>query len=140
MNRNVGAAIAASILVIGAVVLGFVVLGSPGNQRLVQSDRRRVQMLAQLAQQINNSWNTSGKVLPSSLEKFADVAKLDPVTHKSYVYKPKTETKYELCATFVKDSPETPNNDPNMSWNHPKGDYCFQFDATQPVPNAPYYY
>ena len=140
MNRNVLAAIAATIAVLGVIILGFVVMGSPGSQRLVQADNRRVQRLAQLAQQINNSWNHSDNVLPSNLEKFADTFKNDPVTGTSFVYKPKAESKYELCATFARDNRDDPGINTGDPWIHPGGEYCFFLDATRPVPNVPYYY
>jgi hypothetical protein len=140
MNRNTGAAVAATIAVVVVVVLGFKVLGSPGTQRLVQADLKTVQALSQLAQQINLKWNNSGKALPTSLEKFPDQAKQNPVTHELFVYHPKANSEYELCATFVADNRDTQALNTNDQWAHPKGQSCFQLDASQPVPQVPYYY
>jgi hypothetical protein len=146
MNRDTWAAIAATIAVVVVIVLGFRVLGGPGRQRLVQSDQRAVRALAELAQQIKQSWDSSsnrdvwGKVLPANLDKFPASAKQDPLTHKSFTYRPKSNGEYELCATFALDSREAQDQNPEEHWAHPKGDYCFPFDATKPVPQAPYYY
>jgi hypothetical protein len=140
MNRDVWAAIAATIAVIVVIILGFRVLGGPRRQRLVQSDDRTVRALAELAQQIKQSWDSSGKVLPANLEKFPSSAKQDPLTHKSFTYRPRSNSEYELCATFALDSREAQDQNPDEHWAHPKGDYCFPLDASKPVPQAPYYY
>jgi len=140
MNRNVWAAIAATVGVVAVVILGFRVLGSPRTQRMVQSDLRTVRTLAELAQQINARWASSEKVLPKDLEKFATSVKQDQITGKSFGYRVKSSGEYELCATFATDSRDTSTTNTDDRWIHPKGDYCFQFDASQPVPSAPYYY
>jgi hypothetical protein len=146
MNRDTWAAIAATIAVVVVIILGFRVLGGPGRQRLVQSDHRTVRAIAELAQQIKQSWDSSsnrdtlGKVLPANLDKFPASAKQDPVTHKPFTYRPKSNGEYELCATFALDSREAQDQNPDEHWAHPKGDYCFHLDAAQQVPQAPYYY
>jgi hypothetical protein len=146
MNRDTWAAIAATIAVAVVIILGFRVLGGPGRQRLVQSDHRTVRALAELAQQIKQSWDSSsnrdtlGKVLPANLDKFPASAKQDPLTHQPFTYRLKSNSEYELCATFVLDSREAQDQNPDEHWAHPKGDYCFHMDAAQPVPQAPYYY
>ena len=141
MNRDTWAAIAATIAVVVVIILGFRVLGGPGKQRLVQSDHRTLRAIAELAQQIKQSWDSSsGKALPASLDKFPASAKQDPLTHKTFTYRPKSGSEYELCATFVLDSREAQDQNPDEHWAHPKGDYCFHLDAAQQVPQAPYYY
>jgi len=140
MNRNTWAAIVATIAVVAVVILGFRVLGGPGTQRMVQSDLRTIRTLAELAHQINQKWFSSGKVLPANLEKFPNSAKQDPAAHKSFAYRPKSNSEYELCATFATDSRDLQAQNTNDPWAHPKGDYCFQLDASQQVPPVPYYY
>jgi hypothetical protein len=140
MNRNVWATIAATIAVVVVVILGFRVLGGPGSQRLVQSDIRRVRALASLAQQINYRSETEGKILPANLEKFPNSIKQDPVTAKPFGYRPKSNSEYELCATFAADNRDLQTANPDEHWTHPKGDYCFEFDTTQQVPFVPNYY
>jgi len=140
MNRNTGAAIAATIVVAAVVIFGFFVLGSPATQRLVQSDLRTVRALAELAQQINQRWAGSGKTLPGDLERFPNSIKQDPISAKSFAYKPKSNSDYELCATFAADNRDTQAGNPDEHWIHPKGDYCFEFEASQQVPFVPYQY
>ena len=140
MSRDLWAALAAAAAVLVAAILGFRVLGGPANQRLVQADLRTVSALAQLAQQINQKWNTGGNTLPANLEKFPSSVKQDPISGKPFLYHAKSNEAYELCATFAADSGEAPvPNMPNR-WVHPKGDFCFQFQASEQVPPLPYRY
>ena len=122
------------------VILGFRVLGSPGTQRMMQSDLRTVRALAELARQIDMNWASAGKELPKDLGKFATSIKQDQLTGKSFEYRVKSGNQYELCATFAMDNREAPAVNTADPWIHSKGDYCFQFDASQPVPFVPYYY
>ncbi len=140
MNRNVWATIAATTAVVVVVILGFRALGGPRSQRLVQADLRRVRALSELAQQINQRWESSGKTLPANLEKFPNSIKQDPVTAKPFSYRPKSNSDYELCATFAADNRDLQTINPDEHWTHPRGDYCFEFDTTQQVPFVPYYY
>jgi hypothetical protein len=136
MNRNSLAAVVATIVVAVVVVLGFQALGGPRKQRLVRADQRTTQALAQLAQQINFKWQSSGKVLPANLDKFPENAKKAPVNGKEFAYHVKSANEYELCSTFLTDNRNTPVNaaDP---WLHPQGEHCFTFDPAQSV-NVPW--
>ncbi len=140
MTRNSWAATVATIAVIAVISLGLRVLGGPGRQRLVQSDLRTVRTLGELAQQIKFAWESSGKVLAANLEKFPNSAKQNVVTGQLFTYRPKSKSEYELCATFATDSPNLHAQDANDFWAHPEGQYCFQLDASQQVPQTPYYY
>jgi|SRR5580704_6115 hypothetical protein len=140
MNRNIRATILATVAVIAVLILGFRFLGSPARQRLLREDSRTVQALAALAGQINYAWNRSEKVLPANLDKITGTVKKDALTGKPFLYHPKQDSAYELCATFVADSRELPDTNTADPWLHPKGDYCFQLDASQPVPAVSYNY
>jgi hypothetical protein len=140
MNRNIWATILATLAVVAVLILGFRELGGPKTQRLVRADLRRVRALAELAQQIDTKWRSSGAILPSNLKDFSDSTKQDPVTHKPFDYQPKQENKYALCATFDTNNRDIPNNESDAHWIHTKGDYCFEFDASQQVPPEPYYF
>jgi len=125
------------------VILGFRVLGGPGTQRLVRADSRTVQTLAELAElarQINTKWVSDGKVLPKDLEKLPIAAKRDAITGKIYSYRAKSESEYEVCATFATDNREASEVNTADPWIHLKGEYCFSMDAAKPVPSPPYYY
>lgn len=139
MNRNTWAGIAATIVVIVVVILGMSILGSPGTQRLAQSDLSTLRALGGLAQEIKFTWDRPGNVLPADLEKIPNSVKQDPVTKKFFTYRPKSNGEYELCATFATDTHNLHVDNMNEFWDHPKGDYCFQLDASKPVPQVPYY-
>ena len=140
MNRDVWAGIAATFAVAVVAILGFRVLGGPANQRLVQTDLRTVRRLSELAGQINVQWATGGNRLPANLDHFPATAKQDPVSAAPFVYHVKSNQEYELCATFATDSRDVPKGNSGDSWIHPKGGYCFQFNASQAVPFVPYSY
>jgi outer membrane lipopolysaccharide assembly protein LptE/RlpB len=142
MNRDVWAAIAATVAVVVVAALGFHVLGSPASQRLVQRDSHAVHTLAELAQQINGKWSTGNRMLPTDLEKFPSSVKQDPVSGKQFIYHVKSKDEYELCATFATDNREMPAAGTPDRWIHPKGDFCFQFQASEsvPIPWVPYSY
>jgi hypothetical protein len=140
MSRDVWAAIGATLAVVLVAILGFRVLGGPANQRLVQADLKKVRTLSELAQQINMKWTTGNKTLPANLDHFPAAAKQDPASGASFVYHSKSTEQYELCATFAIDSRDLPKGNTADPWIHPKGDYCFQFEASQAVPFVPYSY
>jgi hypothetical protein len=133
MNRNSLAAVATTIAVVIVVVLGFRALGGPGSQRQVRTDQRTLQILGQLAQQINSKWQSGGKTLPSNLDNFPESAKKNPVSGTVFTYRVKSPTEYELCSTFLTDNRNAPDVNTGDPWLHPKGDYCFSFDPSQPV-------
>ena len=143
MSRDARAALAAMAAVAVVIMLGFRFLGSPRRQRLMQSDLRTVGALSQLAQQIQQKSRASGHEIPANLDSFPDAMKRDPVSQHGFLYQPKSKTGYDLCATFVAKSPDIEANTslPNEGfWAHPAGDYCFSFDASEPVPPAPCVY
>jgi len=140
MSRDARAAIVAVIAIVVVIALGFRVLGGPGTQRLVRSDERTVRALAELAQKIQQKWRTSNSQLPPTLDSFSEKEKRNPLTHKPFVYHPKSNTAFELCATFATDNRHQEPGESEDAWRHPKGDFCFALDATQSTPQAPYYY
>ena len=141
MNRNLLAVIAAVICVVAAIALGFWTIGSPGHERKIHQDVRTVQGLAVLGNRINTSWRAS-KLLPAKLDDFPVPANLkqDPATHAPFVYRRKTTSEYELCATFLTDDRNATAGGDAAFWLHSKGLYCFDLDASVYVPQAPYSY
>lgn len=138
MNRNTWAAIGATIAVIAILILGFSFLGTPAQQRLARADGHAVQELATLAENINSAWS-KGNVLPASLDNIPG-NKNDAVSGKPFLYHPKQSSAYELCATFATDNRKLRDTNTGAFWLHPKGEYCFQLDASQQAPQAPYSY
>ncbi len=140
MTRNMWAVTMATIPVIAAITLGLLVLGGPGNQRLIAADLNTVRALGMIAQQIKINWQTSAKTLPDNLGKLSNPVMQNPLTGKPFVYRAKSSSLYELCATFPIDTRNLAATLEHNYWTHPKGDYCFQLDASQQVPQVPFSY
>jgi hypothetical protein len=82
-------------------------------------------------------WSVSQKIPPDNLDALPQTRIEDPITHQRISYRRFSNTQYQLCATFMLESRSIQGsnpNDPNNFWYHPKGYYCYQFDATQTVP------
>lgn len=137
MNRNALAGVAATIAVVSVMILGFRALGGPKKQRLIRGDQRTLQALAQLAQQINEKWQRTGKTLPTNLDRFPENAKKNPVNGVTFAYHVKSASEYQLCSTFHTDNRYTSDVNTADPWLHPEGEYCFTFDPTQQL-NVPW--
>ncbi len=106
-------------LVLAAIIIGFIAVGSPAKQRALRFDGERVGNLQNIQWQIINYWQQKG-TLPASITDLNDtlsgfVAPRDPETDESYTYKVKaiSGTKdttatgvlsFQLCATFSRPS------------------------------------
>ena len=131
-RRDLVMAAAALVAVLVVLALGFHYLGSPANQRAINSDERRIDDLRSIAQWIH----FRPLPLPASLTESAQSSPAnltDPVTHAPYEYHPKSGTAYELCATFATagKGAEDPYRLRSAFWNHPQGRHCYQLDAAQ---------
>lgn len=127
-------AIAATVAVVAGLIAGFWVLGTPGRQRLITSDRQRIQDLRNIAFDLYNTAQDQGSdyTLPTSLDK--NDRQRDPITDELYEYQRLSDTTYELCAEFATDSSTYPlqNNSPDAEqWQHPEGRHCFEFDINE---------
>ena len=126
----------ATLAVAGAVAslcCGLLVVGTPGVQRRVEADNRRVQDLRSIAIALNGM-----KPLPASLAQAAAARPIlhikDPETGAPYEYAVKSEKDYELCAAFaVEDKAPTVRGVASEFWSHPKGRACFAFESGKPV-------
>src|SRR3989344_1806230 len=132
----------AGIIVIGSIIWGFSVLGSPRTQRLYKYDEQKIHDLQNVDNQISNYYREKG-TLPNTVEEIANqsyyipLSQVDPQTQKPYEYVKTSETTYNLCAQFNKASDD--KNSKNFrtsymydypynwsdSWTHPAGRYCF---------------
>ena len=134
--------IVTSILVIAAIVVGFMVIGSPRTQRLMKYDQAKVSDLQNLASQVRSFYEIS-KVLPTSLEQmsqsnsYGGYSFLDTQTQKPYTYKIVSDGIFEVCAEFNLDGtvPAAKSNeyayneryiDFNVWATYTKGEYCFK--------------
>lgn len=146
-------AIVAGILVLGTIVAGFSVIGSPKTQRLIRYDQQKLSDLQNIQSQIIQYWQTKGS-LPTDLDAMKDSLSYfniptDPQTKTSYIFNVLSATSFELCANFNLDSNDNKSRsrlskayyagDPNNeNWLYKSGQSCFQRTIdTQRYPIAP---
>lgn len=138
-RRNIWRMVAA-VLVIGSIVAGFSVLGTPASQRMLRYDSQKVSDLQSIQWQIVNYWQQKG-TLPTTLTQLEDsisgfIIPTDPQTKGSYEYKKIGALSFDFCADFNKalaknDSmariayPEPMGIKGNESWQHEAGKKCF---------------
>jgi hypothetical protein len=133
------------IVVTVAIVAGFIVAGSPQNQRVIKYDRQRVSDLQNIQNQVIFYWQGKDK-LPPELEDLNDnisgfVVPVDPETGDSYEFTVLGSLEFELCAVFG--APSLPGEgdvyyrepiravpggkiDYNLNWQHKEGRQCFE--------------
>ncbi len=126
------------VVVIGAIVLGFSVLGSPRTQRLYKYDDQKVSDLMSLTSAVQNYYSMKG-ILPKDFTELKAVSyyvnENDTQTQKPYEYRVLDKTSYEVCAQFNKASNDragesrgsliAPTLYGGTSWTHPAGRHCF---------------
>lgn len=148
-----------ALLVIISVVIGFVYIGSPMDQRALELDEQRSSALSQVDQAIQ-MFAESQRKLPTTVDE-ANIANYggktnftDPVTGKEFEYKVVSSTEYQVCATFEVDTTRFEDMDNSGMYggyetfiSHPAGKHCFDrsvvFPQTnngfvQPIMPAPY--
>lgn len=132
-----------SLIVLGGVAGGFVIAGSPFEQRYLKIDQQRINDLQMLQGQIENYWQQKS-ALPKSFDElainnFGVPIPYDPETRHSYEYNKTGDLTYQLCATFSTDSqnnnqkqsypravyPAGPMGTYAQNWDHSKGYICF---------------
>jgi hypothetical protein len=133
--------IVALVVILGVVIWGFSVLGSPRTQQLLKYDQQKVSDLQNISNGIESYYQNKGS-LPNILADMSGsnyfyYAQTDSQTGKSYEYIRTGATTYNLCAEFNK-----PSNDKNapyssdpyqtymVDWSHPSGRYCFNRHIT----------
>ena len=129
-----GFRIVASVLVGLAIVLSFVVMGSPSTQRKLRFDEQRISDLESIQSQLGMYWQQK-QTLPATLADLNNpmsgfVLPADPDTHALYSYT-KVDTKnFQLCAVFGLASPDylslkTGAVGIDQAWPHGAGNTCF---------------
>jgi len=129
----------AASLILATVLSGFVIIGSPSEQRMRRFDERRVSDLSTLQYQIIAYWSSKND-LPVGLEELNSAVTgytppVDPETGSSYEYSVKGENSFELCATFALASDPNDPSAPDYyygyygskveNWDHEAGRHCF---------------
>ena len=133
--------IAAGVLVLAAIVSGFLIIGSPSTQRLLRADQQKVGDLQTIQWQVVNYWQQKQK-LPAVLTDLEDpisgfTVPTDRETGVAYEYRVTSSNAFELCATLNKKSIAQPANGsiakPIMyggiegeNWQHEEGRQCFE--------------
>lgn len=133
--------IAASVVVLASIVLGFFLVGSPAEQRKVRFDDQRISDLSQIQYEITNYYQTKNGTLPESLTSLTNTLSgfrvpVDPRTGAAYEFNTNGGLTFELCATFEAESVgdmfapslEYRAYGANYSgtWNHGIGRTCFE--------------
>lgn len=131
-------AIIMGIVVLVSIILGFVIVGTPTDQRERRFDDQRVSDLQILQSQIVDYW-AKKDVLPTSLDLLENdiigfSVPTDPKTKEFYEYKIIDSLSFELCAVFsrsnedsgtVRQEYEYPYGKFQENWNHESGRYCW---------------
>lgn len=137
-------------VMLGSVIAGFFIIGTPATQRKRRFDEQRVQNLQMMQNQVINYWTQKG-ALPSDISFLNDsisgfVTPTDPKTNQAFGYRIINQSTFELCADF-----ETVNDNSksmlegqyydsfNQNWNHRAERTCFnrQIDSDLYKPKAP---
>ena len=128
------------VLVLVAIVGGFIVVGSPSTQRAIRFDQQRINDLSSIQWQIVNTFQNTGNI-PTSITVLNDpisgfIIPVDPDTKTPYEYIIKGKMEFELCATFSLPSSDISNLNykpiygvsdmTDSNWSHPEaGRTCF---------------
>lgn len=134
-----------TIIVVGAaIVVGGLLIGTPGQQRLQKFDEKRVSDLQQIEYAVSDHLRQN-TALPAAL---SDVKYMtmptDPETGAAYTYTPTGEKTFELCAVFDTSSKDQEGWRRSLvpydttQWAHDAGLQCFQrtVDTTGFVPGG----
>ena len=94
-----------AIAVLGGIILGFWIVGTPQHQRDSRFDAQRVSDLQNIQWQDLSIWQRTG-ALPQTLDKMKEpisyvTIPTDPETGMPYEYAVTGKTSFELCATFA---------------------------------------
>ncbi|HEX7037314.1 MAG TPA: hypothetical protein VF210_16200 [Pseudomonadales bacterium] len=139
--HRVAAGVSIAVVAIAALA-GFLVSGTPGEQRLKRLDAHRVADLQNLARAVERYWYPQHS-LPTSVDPLVDGLNLsrlptDPVTGTPYRYERLSADSYRLCADFARPSEAWEGDD---FWRHPAGTHCYTFkvppDGLPGTPLAP---
>lgn len=137
-------ALATSAVVVLTIVLGFVFVGSPTQQRQVRFDDQRINDLSMVQSEIVNSYSNK-RILPVTLKELNNsitgfIVPTDPVTGQAYEYIVKAPLTFELCTTFTTASiaadaksslptsarPYDYSSPYGQNWTHGIGRTCFE--------------
>lgn len=143
---HLGLGIGLSIVILGSIIGGFFIVGTPAQQRDIRLDQQRVGDLQRIQYEVVTHWDEKGE-LPTALEDLSTgvqgyVPPADPVTGEIYEYMATGDLSFTLCATFAADSDSYshsgmmrapvyepygyPMQDMMNNWDHGMGQHCFE--------------
>lgn len=121
-----------TLVILASLGWGFWEAGPPGVQRERRLDERRVGDLQAISAAIQRHHQTH-RELPTDLEQLLEakgsrLAGSDPVTGERYVYQPRADGHFQLCANFVHDTADLPPGAGGRpaEWWHGSGRHCFE--------------
>ena len=132
------------LVVAGCVVYALTLTGSPGSQRDMRLDERRVSELSNIAMNIDLFWDLN-RELPDDFDDMPSPTYYvdsvdDPVTGVRYEYRVLEAPRYELCAVFSTDTTGAVHGDRGFSerrWDHQEGRNCFELEAQSSKESGP---
>ncbi|MFA7244765.1 MAG: DUF5671 domain-containing protein [Candidatus Magasanikbacteria bacterium] len=131
-----------SVIVLGSIIAGFFIVGTPKEQRNRRFDDTRIQGLSSIQSQIIYQWQQK-EVLPEKLTDLQNditgfTIPKDPETQADYIYTVKSDLTFELCADFKTElKPNEINSktdyyysspvfSTSQNWYHGIGNVCFE--------------
>ena len=130
---------ATGLLVVLTIGAGFLIIGTPQNQRALRIDQQRINDLQNIQYQVLNYWQQK-ESLPATLADLQDplsgtIVPFDPVTNAPYQYRRNSPLDFTLCAAFATEGGDMygragipkPISYGGVSetWNHGVGETCF---------------
>jgi hypothetical protein len=130
------------VIILGSIIWGFAILGSPRTQQLIKYDSQKITDLQNIQWQVISYWQVNG-MMPTSLSDISSAQQYtiipkDPQSKTTYEYNKTGDMTFELCAEFNKE--DTKNQYgvtvpvsylakgtviQNDNWNHGAGRECF---------------
>ncbi|MCY4365009.1 MAG: DUF5671 domain-containing protein [Chloroflexi bacterium] len=131
-----GLAVVAVVVVVSTIGYSIYLAGTPGQQRDVRLDERRVSDLQNISNNIDSYLDLNFE-MPGALEdlmgpRFFVRSVEDPETGEPYEYRVIEGTSYELCAIFATDTSERRDDRRTFSeraWDHGRGRTCYELEA-----------
>jgi len=122
-----------------AVIAGFFIVGSPGDERARRFDEQRVSDLQVIQNQILSYWQNKGSLpdnltdLRDDISGFSIPQDPSPEATSTYSYIKKGDNTFSLCAIFVTSNYGLDVMEPhpidyrgiNSNWTHYSGKTCF---------------
>lgn len=126
-----------ALVVVVSILAGFLIMGSPAEQRDIRLDQQQISDLSTLQYQIVNYWQQNERLPVSLAELESDILESytpeAPPGRDAYTYNVTGERTFELCATFAQSSsvysyrmgPDAYGIAGGASWEHEAGHTCF---------------